>query len=90
VVAVGHAPKPSQLTAALTVPPEQLAAPHDVVFGAKTHEVLVPSHRLPQVPAAQAARPLRGVWFAASVVHFPIDPARSHAWQDPPHARSQQ
>jgi hypothetical protein len=56
----------------------------------KTHEALVPSHRLPQVPAAQAARPFRGVWFAASVVHFPVDPARSQAWHEPPQARSQQ
>jgi hypothetical protein len=74
----------------LTTPPEQLAAPQDVALGAKAHEVLVPSHRLPQVPAAQAARPLRGVWFAARVVHFPIEPDRSQAWQAPPHARSQQ
>jgi hypothetical protein len=74
----------------LAVPPEQLAAPQDVVLEAKTHEVLAPSQRLPQVPAAQAARPLRGVWFAARAMHFPIDPARSHAWQEPPHAESQQ
>jgi hypothetical protein len=72
------------------MPAVQLALPQEVVLGAATHVALVPSQRLPHVPAVQAARPLRGVWFPARVVHLPIDPAKSQAWQEPVHAKSQQ
>ncbi|MEO5768666.1 MAG: hypothetical protein ABIS92_09980 [Polyangia bacterium] len=88
--AVGQVPMPLQVTAAVSMPAVQRAAPHGVVFGAKTQLVLVPLQRLPQVPAAHAARPFRGAWSAASAVHFPSAPARSHAWHEPVHAVSQQ
>ena len=86
---MGQAPIPLHVTAAVAMPAAHRAAPQEVVFGAKTQVVLVPLQRLPQVPAAHAGRPLRGAWSAANGVHFPSDPARSHAWHDPPHAVSQ-
>lgn len=89
-VGTGQLPLPSQLTAVVAIPDAHFAAPHEVVAGANTHAVPTPSQRLPQVPEAHATRPLRGAWFAGSVVHFPIDPARSQAWHEPPQAPSQQ
>lgn len=90
VVAAAQAPLPSHLRAAVTVPSVQLAAAQTTDVAANTQEVAVPSQALPQVPGTQPARPPRGDWPAASVVQWPVDPARSQAWQEPPQAESQQ
>jgi hypothetical protein len=70
---------PSQLTAGVELPFVHFAAPHDTVVAANEQAVLVPSQRLPQVPAAQAGRPPRGACPAGSTEHFPIEPVKSHA-----------
>ena len=68
MVAAGHAPLPSHFRAPVTVPSVQLAAPQVTDVEANTHEVPVPSHELPQVPAAHAVRVPWGACPAASVV----------------------
>lgn len=90
VVGVAHAPLPSHLRAGVTVPSAQLAAAHATDVDANTQEVPVPSHALPQVPAAHAGRPPRGVCPAGSVEQWPTALARSQAWQEPAQAESQQ
>jgi hypothetical protein len=87
---VEQAPPPLQDTEVLTTPSLQVACPQETVGSANTQAALTPLQRLPQVPAAHAARPLRGVWPAGSVAQMPAEPERSHAWQEPVHGESQQ
>ena len=56
IVAAVHAPLPSHLRVGVTVPSVQLAAPQVTDVDANTQPVPVPSHALPQVPAAHAVR----------------------------------
>lgn len=90
VVAFEQAPLPSHFRAGETVPSVQLAAAQVTDVDANTQELLAPSHALPQVPVAHAARLPCGVCPAGSVVQWPTEPARSQAWHEPPQAESQQ
>jgi hypothetical protein len=77
VTGVGQAPAPSQLAAAVAVPPEQLAARHDVVVDATAQEpplahspVLPQGGALPQRASAMPARSVAQVPSPAPVLAF--------------------
>ncbi len=68
IVAATHTPLPSHFRADVTRPSVQLAAPQLTEVDANTQPVPVPSHELPQVPAAHAVRLPCGACPAGSVV----------------------
>jgi hypothetical protein len=91
VTAPGQVPAPSQVAAAVAIPPEQLA-PRQLVLmsGYAQADAFAPSHVPPQAPPApvQAVRGPRGVPLTAT--HCPTLPATSHASHWPPQAWLQQ
>lgn len=79
VTGAGQCPCPSQLAAAVCVPPEQLAFRHDEVGYVQVAVVVplqVPPHDVPSV--AQAGRPPTG--FPVTGEHVPTFPVTLHAW----------
>jgi hypothetical protein len=89
VTGAGQVPAPSQLAAAVCVPPLQLATRHEVVLGGKVHVPLVPSQLPPQVVPAfkHAWRPPTG--WPLMVLQVPTEPDALHAWHCPVHALAQ-
>jgi hypothetical protein len=77
----GHAPAPSQLAAAVSVPAEQLADRQLVVLpGYAQAAVFVPSHAPPQSDPS-LLHAVRDPWGApATATHVPTLPATSQAW----------
>jgi hypothetical protein len=92
VVAVGQLPAPLQLTAKVSVPPEQLAVPQLVDEPGKTQAVELPLQELAQLPEPeQLPWPLRGVPDTVAQVPGLLPALVSlHPWQVPPQALLQQ
>jgi hypothetical protein len=87
VVCAAHAPAPLQEAARVSLPAEQLWPAH-IAVGYVHDEApeQVPWHVPVPLHAARAPCGCPVV----TRVHVPRAPATSHAWQDPPHAVSQQ